>query len=202
MYILGLTGSIGCGKSHVSSVLRQLGACIIDGDQISHSLTASHGEALPAIRETFGDDVFSHGELDRKALGRLVFSDPAALSLLNSILHPLIFSQIHVQIQRAREKSTVLCVLDMPLLFETGLDTLCDSVWCVYLPEDIQVERIMARDGCTAEDAHARIASQMSSEEKKSRSQTVIDTRGTLCETAETVKRLYSELLARIDLMQ
>ena len=194
MRIVGLTGSIGCGKSHVSSVLCSLGAAVIDGDAISHELTSPSGPALPRLREPFGDGVFQRdGALDRKKLGALVFSDAQARERLNAVMQPMILREIHRLIAEYRESGTPVVFLDMPLLFEEGLDRLCDTVWCVYLPPDIQAERIMARDGMSREAALARMASQLSSAEKKARSQVIIDTCGTLNETAAKIPPLYAE---------
>ncbi|GEM_PF-231778 len=195
MRIIGLTGSIGCGKSHVSSVLSSLGACIIDGDRISRSLTAPGGQALPGIRRLFGDKVFQRDILDRRALGSLVFSSASAREQLNSLMQPLIYQEIQRQLADAGARSCPVAVLDMPLLFEAGLDSLCDTVWCVYLPEDLQIRRIMERDGMSETDARNRIASQMPAEEKKRRSQVIIDTSGTLEETAELIPPLYRKEL-------
>ena len=97
-YILGLTGGIATGKSHLSGVLSSLGASVVDADCISRELTAPGGAALPLIRDSFGDGYVRDGVLDRKALGRLVFGDPDALTRLNAITHPLIFEEMHRQI--------------------------------------------------------------------------------------------------------
>ena len=193
--IIGLTGSIGCGKSHVSSVLSSLGACIIDGDRISHMLTALDGAALPGIRQIFGNGVFQRDILDRRALGALVFSDPAARQKLDNLMQPLILQEIQRQLAQAQARNDPVAVLDMPLLFETGLDSLCDTVWCVWLPEALQIRRIMERDGLTEAETRARIASQLPGDEKRRRSQVVIDTSGTLEETARLIPDLYQKEL-------
>ena len=186
MRVLGLTGSIGCGKSHVSSFLASLGARIVDGDRISHALTAPGGRALPAIRSAFGDVVFSpDGTLNRRELGRLVFSSESARSRLNAVIQPMILEEIHLAV----------CVLDMPLLFEEHLDALCDSTWCVFLPEDLQILRIMERDHCSEPEALSRIRSQMPSAEKAARSDVVIDTSGTFEETERSILPLYQNEL-------
>ena len=194
--VIGLTGGIACGKSNISSALSALGAKVIDADRISRALTAPGGRALPGIRETFGEAFFPGGVLDRKALGRLVFSDPEALQHLNGLTHPLILEEIREELTAAEAAGAPVCVLDAPLLFEAGLDSLCDTVWCVWLPKKLQLKRLMERDGLTRKEAEARIRSQMSPMEKKKRSDLVIDTRGTREESAALAEQAYQKCLA------
>ena len=196
MRTIGLTGGIACGKSNVSSELRRLGAFVIDGDAISRELTAPGGAALPAIREAFGESVFAAPDvLDRKALGALIFSDSAARERLDAVMQPLILREILRRMDEARAKGEALCVLDMPLLYEKGLDRLCDVVWCVSLPEETQLERLMARDGIGREAALARVRSQMDAREKARRADVVIDTSGSIGYTTSLVGPLYQREL-------
>ncbi len=195
---IGLTGGIATGKSHVSDVLRAAGATVVDTDRISHQLTAPGGEALPLIRGAFGDGVFNGDALDRAALGKRVFSDPEALALLNRLTHPLIFREIGRQVGRAAARGDAVIVLDAPLMYETGLDRVCDEVWSTWTDEDTQLSRLMARDGLTREDARARMDSQMSAMEKRRRAARWIDTSGSLEETAAAAQDAYSALLARL----
>ena len=198
-YLLGLTGGIATGKSHLSGVLREAGAWIVDADGISRALTAPGGEALPLIRKGFGDSVFhDDGTLDRKALGALVFGDAGRLQKLNDIMHPLIFGRMHTLIAEADEAGAPVTVLDVPLLYETRLDRICREVWCAWIPRDIQLKRLMARDGLTRAQAEARIRSQMSAWEKRTRADRYIDTRGSLEESAATVLGMYRELTERL----
>ena len=192
MRVLGLTGSIGSGKSHVSSYLASLGARIVDGDRISHALTAPGGKALPAIRKAFGDAVFTaDGTLNRRELGRLVFSSEADRFRLNGVIQPMILDEIHLEMRQAEADGADVCVLDMPLLFEEHLEVLCDSTWCVFLPEDLQIQRIMERDHCTRQEALSRIHSQMDAREKAARADVVIDTSGSFEETERLILPLY-----------
>lgn len=196
MLILGLTGGIACGKSTISKTLKELGAVIIDGDEIAHSLTACGGAALPGLRQHFGGEVFlPDGSLNRKALGALVFGDQAARLKLDSFIQPLIRKEIEQQIAQARTAGVVCCVLDMPLLYEKDLDGLCDLVWCAYLPRNLQLTRLIERDGLTPEDAAARIDSQMPVEEKASRADVVIDTSGSIPDTSSMVSAYYFDAL-------
>ncbi|MBQ4435451.1 MAG: dephospho-CoA kinase [Clostridia bacterium] len=198
-YILGLTGGISTGKSHLSDTLRGKGVPVVDADRISHAVTALGGAAIPRIREAFGADYVRDGELDRKALGALVFNNPEALAKLNALTHPLIFDGMQAQIAEAEKSGAPVVVLDVPLLFETGFDRLCDEVWCAWIPKKLQLERLMARDALTRAEAESRIGSQMSAWEKRRRSDRYIDTRGTKDESAAKVSAMYEELLERID---
>ncbi|MBE5786310.1 MAG: dephospho-CoA kinase [Clostridiales bacterium] len=186
-YVIGLTGGIACGKTNLSNALRVVGAPVIDADEISRSLTAPGGRALPAIRNAFGNEVFTGDTLDRKALGEIVFSNPDALAQLNALTHPLIF-----QIMREEmEKYPGPVVLDVPLLFETGLDKWCDEIWCAYLPQKDQLARLMARDGITRKAALQRIHAQMPALVKAKKSHHVIRTTGSKEESAAIVLSLW-----------
>jgi len=175
--VIGLTGGIACGKSLVSSWLAdQPGCAVVDGDLLSRELTAPGGSALPAIRECFGDSVFNaSGALNRRALGRIVFSDSQARSQLDQLMAPLLRDLTLERLRSAEEDGYTLCFLDFPLLFEKGYDQFCDTVWCVTLPRSLQLKRLMERDHLTEEEALQRMDAVLSTEEKASRSQVVID---------------------------
>ena len=197
MRTIGLTGSIACGKSNVSAALRELGAAVVDGDLLSRELTAPGGKALPAIRQAFGGGVFhGDGTLNRRALGDMVFASGEDRTRLDSLMQPLLRSLILRRMEEARAGGAKICVLDMPLLYEAGLDTLCDTVWCVHLPRDEQIRRLMARDGLTLQQAEARLRSQLSSDEKAARARVVIDTSGSIDETRAMIPALYARELA------
>ena len=180
MRVLGLTGGIACGKSTVSAWLSEQPGCrVIDGDLLSRELTAPGGEALPAILDRFTDRVFrADGSLNRRRLGNLVFQDPSSRQALDRIMAPLLRDLTDRRIRQAREEGVSICFLDYPLLFEQGYDALCDAIWCVTLPRDLQLSRLMARDGCTEEEALARMDAVLSTEEKAARSQVIIDNSG------------------------
>ena len=176
MRIIGLTGSIACGKSTVSQVIKDQGYPVIDGDVLSRECTGPNGPALPSIRQLWGNAVFdSSGQLNRRALGKIVFSDPAALQQLNRLMAPHLRELTEQYLNEARASGAKLCFLEMPLLFEQGYDALCDSVWCVWLPEKLQLSRLMARDHLTEAEAQQRISSVLSSDEKAARSSFVLD---------------------------
>lgn len=196
MRIIGLTGGIACGKSTVSAYLNKCGAHIIDGDKLSRELTCENGPALPAIRENFGDAVFHNGPLDRRMLGSIVFSDPLQLEKLNAIMKPLLEEMILTAISGAHAAHVDICVLDMPLLYENGIDRLCDSVWCVSIQKELQITRLINRDGITVSEALNRISSQWPLEKKCDLADFVIDNSGPVEKTMEIVLRRFEyELL-------
>lgn len=200
MLTLGLTGGIACGKSTISLTLRELGAVIIDGDVLSRELTAPGGAALPALREAFGPEVFHpDGTLNRRALGALVFTDDQARDTLDGIMQPLLRGMIRQGMEEARSCGASVCVLDMPLLYEKGLEELCDRVWCAYIPRETQLSRLMERDGFTREEALARLRSQLPAEEKAARADVVIDTSGTIQYTKGCVIALYAKEVGHSD---
>ena len=188
---IGLTGSIACGKSTVSSYLRECGYTVIDADAISHALTVPGGDALPAIREAFGDQVFSGSRLDRRALGSVVFCDSAKRAQLNAILHPMILARIYAALEES-DAPGKLVFADVPLLYECGLEAHFDRIWVVSAEEETQLDRLMQRDGLTKEEALSRIRSQMPLEEKRRRADAVIHTDGPIPQTQRQVRRLLS----------
>ena len=130
LWVLGLTGGIACGKSSASSFLAGLGANVIDADKISRAVTAPGGEALPAIAQTFGSDMLdADGHLDRRRLAQVVFSDDASRRALEGIIHPLVQQATLRRIRELAAAGANCAVLDVPLLYETGMDVLCDEVW-------------------------------------------------------------------------
>ncbi len=199
-YMLGLTGGIACGKSTVARKLEELGAVHIDADEISRSLTAPGGSALARIREEFGPGVFNaDGTLDRRALGAVVFSDDAQRRALEGILHPMIQRRMLEISDEAEKEGKKVCVLNVPLLFETAMDAMCDGVWVVSLPQEKQILRIMNRDGLTREQAMARINAQMPTAEKEERATHVFFTDKSESETMREVEHRYRDLLRAIE---
>ncbi len=197
MRTIGLTGGIACGKSNVSAILASLGAVVIDGDLLAREAVAPGSEGLTAIREAFGDAVFHEdGTLNRRMLGDRVFQNPEEKAKLDSIMQPVIRSLTVARMQEAANAGAKVCVLDMPLLYEFGYEALCDTVWCVYLSPEKQLQRLMERDHMTRQQAMNRIESQMPAAEKAARAQTVIHTDGTLEETQNLVRQLVAREVA------
>ena len=194
MLVLGLTGGIACGKSNISQTLRELGAVIVDGDVLSRELTAKGGAALCDIRAAFGEGVFlPDGTLNRRALGSIVFQDEKARDTLDGIMQPLLLTLILRDIEDARLSGAAVCVLDMPLLYEKDIDRLCQRVWCAYVPREMQLTRLMERDGFTREEAESRLRSQLPADEKAARADVVIDTSGSMDYTKDCVISLYAK---------
>ena len=151
-YVIGLTGGTGAGKSAVSRFLESKGATVIDADALSREITKEGGVAIHEIDEAF-PGVINDGVLDRKALGKIVFSDAEKLLILNRITHKYIIKLTEEEI----EKSDGLIILDAPLLFEAGEDSLCNKVIFVAADDDVRIKRIMERDNLTYQDAEMRI---------------------------------------------
>jgi len=190
---IGLTGSIACGKSTVSSYLRTLGYPVVDADAISHALTAPGGAALPLLRETFGDSIFDGDVLNRRALGAMVFADSQKRAQLNAILHPMILSQIQTELD-ALDAPGRLVFGDVPLLYECAMESMFDRVWVVSTSESVQLERLMQRDHLSEEEARARIRAQMPLEEKRRRADAVIDSSGEVGQTRLKIDALIASL--------
>lgn len=198
-YIIGLTGGIGCGKSEAAQFLKSLGAAHIDADEISRALTGENGEALPEIRERFGDGAFREdGTLDRARMAEFIFSNEAARRALEGILHPLVQRTMLRQMDEAAERGDRIVILDVPLLFETGMDALCDECWTLYVDRETQIERVMTRDGLDREQAEARIDSQMSVEERNTRATRAINTDRPIERTQAELAALYHAVLKKL----
>ena len=188
--LIGLTGSMGSGKSTVAARLKALGAHILDADAFARELTERGSHGLRAIAEAFGAEVLQEdGSLNRKRLAALVFSDGEKLKTLNALLHPLILSAMHARADEiVKLDAHAAVVFDMPLLIETGEHARVDRVWVVAADEETRVNRIMARDGCTGFEALRRIKAQMPQEEKLRFADAVID-------NSDGIETLY----ARVD---
>jgi dephospho-CoA kinase len=197
-YVVGLTGGVSTGKSTILAALKELGAFVLSADDASHRLTAPDGEALPAIRATFGDGVFSpDGALDRRALGEIVFHDAGSRRALEAILHPAVQREMLREIAGAAEAGTPAVIMEVPLLYETGMDALCDEVWVALLDDESQILRLMNRDRLTRDQALARIRSQMPLEEKARRADVVIRTDKSASDVQKEVAHLYRDLQKR-----
>ena len=175
MIILCLTGSVGMGKSTAAREFRRMRIPVHDADKAVHRLLGRGGKAVAAVAAAF-PGVEKGGAIDRAALGRLVFSDPAALKRLEAILHPLVRQAERAFLARARRRRRKLVVLDIPLLFETGGEARCDKVVVVSAPRRVQLARVMARPGMTADRLAGVEARQMPDAEKRRRADIVIET--------------------------
>jgi dephospho-CoA kinase len=173
--ILGLTGSIGMGKSAAASVLRQLGVPVHDADASVHRLMSHGGAAVGFIEAAFPGTALD-GAIDRKALGRRVYADPAELKRLESILHPMVRAQEQTFLQTARMRRHPVVVLDIPLLYETGGEKRCDAVIVVTAPQFLQDQRVLKRPGMSRKRLDEIVSKQMPDAEKRKRADFVVPT--------------------------
>lgn len=196
MLVIGLTGNIGSGKSTVARMLKELGALVIDADQVSREVCEPGKPGWQAIMQHFGNSVFlPDGTLNRRKLGEIVFGDRDRLALLNFLLHPLIVARIKEELERARTGPWDVAVVDAALLYEVGLDAAVDVVWFVVADDHVRLKRIMARDGLTEEAALSRMQSQEPQWQKALRADAVIDNSGSLEETRRQVLELWRKLV-------
>ncbi|WP_282936889.1 dephospho-CoA kinase [Paenibacillus sp. RC67] len=187
---IGLTGGIACGKSTVSDMLVQRGAMLVDADRIAREVVEPGSPVLMQIVDRFGSEILNpDGSLFRKKLGEVVFGNSEALKDLENIMHPsiraLIRERMHEYEQLHPDK---LVVVDIPLLYESGLQSMFEAVMVVYAPRSLQLHRLMNRDKLTVEQAEARLKAQMDIEQKKALADIVIDNQGTLTDTENQVE--------------
>ena len=191
-YLIGLTGNIACGKSTVLAQLAGYGAEVIDADRVVHELQRPGQPVWAAIREAFGTGVLApDGALDRRALGAIVFADPAALARLESLTHPAVREWIEARVAASRAP---VVVIDAIKLLESGLADGCDEVWVVTCPPEQQLARLMARNGFAEEEARRRIAAQPPQAQKVARADLVIANDGTLEELRARVAAAWAAL--------
>ena len=193
MWVLGLTGSIGMGKSTASAMLRRLGVPMHDADASVHTLTGKGGAAVPLIEAAFPGTV-KEGAVDRQALGQAVFGDPAALKRLERILHPLVGGLRDRFLARSRREGRRIVGLDVPLLLETGGERNCDVVVVVSAPAFLQRARVLARPGMTEEKLTGILSRQMPDAEKRRRADVVVPSGLGRAETYRVLSRLVADL--------
>jgi dephospho-CoA kinase len=194
--ILGLTGNIASGKSTVAGELKKRGAQIVDADQLARDVVRLGAPTLKAIAEEFGSEVLSEsGELNRELLGALIFADEQARLKLNALIHPAIAALARERLRAACASSPPLVVYDAPLLYEVGAESNVDCVLVVRIDPQVQLSRLMERNGLTELEARQRMDAQMPQHEKVARAAYIIDNSGTLEQTLEQLDRLWSELV-------
>jgi dephospho-CoA kinase len=194
--VLGLTGSIGMGKSTIADVLKRLGVPVHDADAAVHKLLGRGGRAVAKVAALF-PDALKDGAIDRRALGRLVFGDPGALARLETILHPLVRSEEKRFLARHRRAGEPIVALDIPLLYETGGETRCDAVIVVTAPRRVQLGRVLRRAGMTRQRLAAIEARQTSDAEKRRRADYLVPTGLGKRESHRRVARILRELRRR-----
>lgn len=198
---IGLTGTIGSGKSTVSARLSALGAVVLDADAVARRLLASDTACRRAVIDAFGDGILrADGSIDRKKLAAAVFSDPAARARLNSIVHPAVIEQMFLNAERSlSENPDTPVVFDAPLLIECGLQDRMDAVVLVTASRETSLQRVMLRDGCGEREAAARIDAQLPQEEKARYADFIVENDGTLDELTTRVDALYQILTGKRD---
>ncbi|MBL8472092.1 MAG: dephospho-CoA kinase [Rhodocyclaceae bacterium] len=196
-YLIGLTGGIGSGKSSVAAEFARLGAGLVDADAIARELTAPGGAAMPALQREFGPGVAAaDGALDRAAMRALVFSDPAAKRRLEALLHPMIRAEGERRVARLVADGKPYVVIEVPLLVETGAwRERVARVLVVDCPPEIQVARVMARSGLSADEVRGILAHQASRAERLAAAADVIDNGGDFAQMQQQVHRLHARYL-------
>jgi len=193
--LIGLTGGAGSGKSTVSDMLSELGAVVLDADEAAHAVYEPGSPGFDAVVREFGDRYVRDGRIDRARLGELVFRDESARHRLNAIVHPLVREWMAARTAEAALRDADVVVQAVPLLFENGLERLYSTIVVVYVPEDVQLDRLVAGRGLNPDRARGMIAAQMPIEEKRKLAHHVIDNSGSVEATRKQVERLWEQAL-------
>ncbi|MDV7763516.1 dephospho-CoA kinase [Peribacillus sp. CSMR9] len=192
--IIGITGGIASGKSSVSLYLQELGFTIVDADLASRAVVEPGEDAYHQVVEAFGEDILlADGNIDRVKLGSIIFHDREKRLLLNGIVHPAVRNWMRLKTEEALAAGEETVFMDIPLLFESKLTFMVEKTLLIYVDEQVQLERLMNRNGLSEKDALARIHSQMPLADKKALADAVIDNNGDIKETKKQVKALLSE---------
>lgn len=192
---IGLTGGIATGKSTVSRMLTSRGAALIDADVIARQIMEPGHRVLAAVVERFGQAVLlPDGTLNRKKLGEIVFSHPDERKALDQLTHPAIRAEMKLRMEELEaENPHRLVVADIPLLYESGLESLYEAIMVVYVPRELQLARLMDRDELSRDEAEARLKAQMDIEQKKERADILIDNSRGLEETERQIERFWRD---------
>ena len=193
----GLTGGIASGKSTVAWMFQEKGACLIDLDEIAHFVEEPDRPGWKAIVEYFGHGVLNDdGTINREKLGAIVFCDKEKLAKLNMMVHPAVFEEWERRVAGVRKTSPhTILISDIPLLIEVGMQQWLDAVILVYVSPDDQIQRLMSRNGCSRNEALARLNSQMPIDEKIPHADFLIDNRGSIENSRSAVHALWAELV-------
>lgn len=195
MFVIGITGGIGCGKSEVANICREYGLDVIDADEISRNVTTSHGAAIKDIEELFGKKIITeNGSLNRKAMSDLVFKNKKSLDLLSSIVHKYVIEEIRNQVEQYKLKKSKAIVLDVPIPVKNGFVDLCDQIWVVWADDDLRISRLNKR-GMPTTDATRRILSQMTKDQYEAIADKIILNNDSLENLHENVFKMLDEEL-------
>ncbi len=198
MYVIGLTGGIGSGKTTVAKLLEEQGAVVLSADLVGHEVYQPGRPAFQEIIDAFGRDIVAaDGAIDRKKLGAIVFASPRELKRLNSITHPRMKGMMRQKLEQLAREGHPVAVLEAALLLEAGWDDLADEIWVTVAPPPVAAERTAARSGLPPEQVLKRIKAQMSNEERIRRAHVVIDTDGDIEGTRRQALERWVELQQR-----
>ncbi len=199
MFVIGLTGGIGTGKSTVAAILEAQGAPILNADLVGHEVYLPGRPAYHEIIEAFGEEVVaSDGTIDRKKLGPIVFADPKNLARLNSITHSRMKGMMREKLVDLEKKGHEIAVLEAALLFEAKWDDLADEIWVTVTDPEIAAARVAERSGLAKEQVMERIRSQMTNEERRKHAHVVIDTSGNMAGTEKQTIDNWKKARARL----
>jgi dephospho-CoA kinase len=195
MIVIGLTGGIASGKSTISAALADRGATIVDADKVGHEVYKPGSEGWQKVVDAFGQQVVAeNGEIDRKALGAIVFGDPAQRDRLQSIVWPVMKGTMARMIADFRTQNAHVVVIEAAVLLEAGWQDLVEKLWVVTVPPAVAEARLIARNGLTSEQAQARIAAQLSNDERTRHADAVIDNSGSVADATARVAQLWDQL--------
>lgn len=194
-YFLGLTGGIASGKSTADEFFKKKKIPIIDSDLIAHKIMEIGQNGYKAVVDYFGTDILNDDQtINRRKLGGIVFNDKAKLKKLNELTHPLVHQEIKQQMAQYRANQEKLVVIDVPLLFESGFESLCNGVLVISITPELQIERLMKRNDFTKKEAIARINNQMPLSEKEKRATYVVANTGTIDDLEKKLSDLLQEI--------
>lgn len=194
MLKIGLTGGIASGKTSVANWFADRGISVFDADKVVHDLYFQE-EIISLITNVFGTEYIQDGLVNRSQLGRLVFNNKEAKTMLEQIVHPYVRKEMANSIENAEREGEKIIILDLPLLFETSWTSYVDEIWVVYVPLEVQVERLMKRNNYTEEEARQRISSQLSMEYKAEKADKVIDNSVGWPETELELIKIWDEIM-------
>jgi dephospho-CoA kinase len=192
---IGLTGGIACGKSCVTQILTKFGIKVISTDELAHEAIGPRGLAYADVVKEFGSGIVKiDGQIDRKALGKVIFADDQARKRLESIVHPVVIEEMQDQIKHWQAQGLNIVVVEVPLLFEVGLTDLFDQVWVVSASPREQLQRLQARDHLTSEEAGRRISAQLPLADKEAKADVVIINNQGLADLEAQIQRLIKKV--------
>ena len=195
MFVLGMTGGIGCGKSTVAAICKEAGLPVIDADELSRKVTSTEGAAIPELIEVFGQSVIDEkGALDRQKMAQIAFHDKKALDKLSAIVHRYVLEEMQKEVKRLAEAGEKAVVLDVPIPVKHGFLDLCDQVWVVWADDSSRIERL-SRRGMSEAEARRRMAMQMSREDYLALADHVIENNDSLEALRQNVLSLLTKEL-------